>query len=116
MMFDFKYSSHKEVLLLTSQRFCSTELASFLQVVTYAQQALYPANLMHYATLAEFLARDTGEQTSLATSGFWTPEIQKQHTCITPLFIFTYTEVGSFKFLTQNYTGKLNNKTNKDRK
>jgi hypothetical protein len=51
---------------------------------------------MHYATLAECLATDTGVQTSQATSGFWTPRTQKQHTYITPLFIFTYTAVGSF--------------------
>jgi hypothetical protein len=36
MTFAFKYSSHKEVLLLTSRRSCSMELVSFLQVVTYA--------------------------------------------------------------------------------
>jgi hypothetical protein len=55
---------------------------------------------MHYARLAECLARDTGVQTSQATNGFWTPKTQKQNTYIMTSFIFTYTAVASSKSLT----------------
>jgi hypothetical protein len=57
-------------------------------LVTYAQQVLYPITSEHYATLAEYLAADTGVQTLEATTDFLIPKIQKQYSYIISFSIY----------------------------